>query len=79
MYLKRCELSDRWLYETQGKQRMLNKKVFTCWPSLLDGLKTEKEKNITIPVGIASHNCWALRSQWTRALEWKDKRIGHCV
>ena len=75
MYLKRCELSGRWLYETQRKQRLMNKKVFTRWPSLLDGLKTAKEKNITIPVGIGSHHCWALRRQWRRALDWEDERI----
>lgn len=51
------------------------KKVFTPWPNLLDGLTTEKEKIMTIPVGIGSHHCWTLGRQERRVLEWEDERI----
>lgn len=45
------EVSGRRFYETERKQKTINKKVFTCWPSLLGGLTTEKEKE-------CHNSCW---------------------
>lgn len=55
--LKRCAISSRWLNETQKKQKKMNEKVFTCWPSLLDWLKVGKGEN--------DH-----RSRWDEKLFW---------
>lgn len=65
--------------ETQKKQNKMNKKVFICWPSLLDWLTSGKAKMITTPVGMESCSCWALRRQWRRPLQWEDQKTGYSV